>query len=90
MKKLKFEESSRCIKPEATVIDGGGLFYHIHWPLNGLVKDLVDVIEEYVRTIMVNTDVHLVFDRYKAGSIKSDTRRSRVGAFQRYDYTCGA
>ena len=61
MKKLKFEESSRCIKPDATVIDGGGLFYNIHWPSNGLVKDLVDVIENYVRTIMVNTDVHLIF-----------------------------
>ena len=38
MKKLKVEESSRCIKPEATVVDGGGLLYQVHWPSNGLVK----------------------------------------------------
>lgn len=83
MKTLKVEESSRCIKPDATVIDGGGLLYHVHWPSNGLVQDLVDAIEKYVRTIMNYTDIHLIFDRYKAGSIKSDTRKSRVGTFQR-------
>ena len=83
MKKLKIEESSRCIKPDATVIDGGGMMYQIHWPSNGLVKNLVDGIEKYVRMIMLNTDVHLIFDRYKTGSIKSDTRKSRVGGFQR-------
>ena len=84
MKKLKVEESSRCIKQEATVIDGGGLLYQVHWPSNGLVKDLVDTIEKYVRDIMVKSDVHLIFDRYKAGSIKSDTRKARVGVFQRF------
>ena len=83
MKYSKVEESSRCIKPEATVIDGGGLLYQVHWPSNGLVKDLVDGIERYLRMIMINTEVHLIFDRYKAGSIKSDTRSARVGAFRR-------
>ena len=38
MRKLKVEESSRCIKREATVVDGGGLLYQVHWPSNGLVK----------------------------------------------------
>lgn len=32
---------------------------------------------------MLNTDVHLIFDRYKPGSIKSDTRNARVGEFRR-------
>ena len=32
---------------------------------------------------MLNTDVYLIFDRYKTGSIKSDTRTARVGAFRR-------
>ena len=81
MNKLKVEESSRCIKPEVTVIDGGGLLYQVHWPSDGLVKDLVDGIERYVRRL--NTEVHLIFDRYKAGSIKGDTRKARVGAFRR-------
>ena len=81
--KLKVKESSRCIRPKATVIDGGGLLYQVHWPSDGLVRDFVDGIERFVRMIMINTEVHLIFDRYKAGSIKSDTRKARVGAFRR-------
>ena len=45
--------------------------------------DLVDEIEEYVRMIMINTDVHLIFDRHKTGSIKSDTSNARFGTFRR-------
>ena len=32
---------------------------------------------------VLNTDVYLIFHRYKTGSIKSDTRTARVGAFRR-------
>ena len=35
---------------------------------------------------MINTDVYLIFDHYKTGSIKSDTRTARVGAFQRFHH----
>ena len=80
---MKVEESSRCIKPDATVIDGGGMLHKVHWPPNGIVKDLVDGIDHYVRMLMLNTDVYLIFDCYKTGSIKSDTRTARVAAFQR-------
>ena len=83
LNKLKVEESSRCIKPDATVIDGGGMLHKVHWSPNGIVKDLVDGIDHYVRMLMLNTDVYLIFDRYKTGSIKSDTRTARVGAFRR-------
>ena len=83
LNKLKVEESSRCIKPDATVIDGGGMLHKVHWPPNGIVKDLVDGIDHYVRMLMLNTDVYLIFDRYKTGSIKSDSRTARVGAFPR-------
>ena len=80
---MKVEESSRCIKPDATVIDGGGMLHKVHWPPNGIVKDLVDGIDHYVRMLMLNTDVYLIFDCYKTGSIKSDTITARVAAFQR-------
>ena len=83
LNKLKVEESSRCIKPDATIIDGGGMLHKVHWPPNGVVKDLVNGIDHYVRMLMLNTDVYLIFDRYKTGSIKSDTRTARVGAFRR-------
>ena len=48
MAKLKVEESTRCIKPESVVIDGGGMFHIIHWPTAGTLKDLVDGIEHYL------------------------------------------
>ena len=83
LNKLKVEESSRCIKPDATIIDGGGMLHKVHWPPNGVVKDLVNGIDHYVRMLMLNTDVYLIFDRYKTGSIKSDTRTAPVGAFRR-------
>ena len=81
--KLKVEESSCCIGPDATVIDGGDMLHKVHWHPNDIVKDLVDGINHYVRMLMLSTDVYLIFDRYKTGSIKSDTRTARVGAFRR-------
>ena len=30
LNKLKVEESSRCIKPDATIIDGGGMLHKVH------------------------------------------------------------
>ena len=87
LNKLKVEESSRCIEPDATVIDGGDMLHKVHWRPNDIVKDLVDGINHYVRMLMLNTDVYLIFDRYKTGSIKSDTRTASVGAFQRSGLT---
>ena len=81
LNKLKVEESSRCIRPDATVIDGGGMLHKVHWPPNRLVKDLMDGIDHYVRMLRLITDVYLIFDRYKTGSIKSNTRTAGVGAF---------
>ena len=83
LNKLKVEESSGCIKPDATVINGGGMLHKVHRPPNGIVKDLVEGIDHYVRMLMLNTDVYLIFDRYKTGSIKSDTRAACFGAFRR-------
>ena len=45
LNKLKVEESSHCIKPNATVIDGVGMLHKVHWPPSGIVKDLVDGID---------------------------------------------
>ena len=80
---MEVEESSYCIKPDATVINGGGMLHKVHWHPNGIVKDLVDGIDHCVRMLMLNTDVYLTFDRYKTGSIKSDARTARIGAFRR-------
>ena len=59
------------------------MLHKAHWPPNGIVKDLVYGIDHYVRMLRLITDVYLIFDRYKTGSIKSDTRTARVGGFRR-------
>ena len=83
LNKLKVEESSRYIKPDATVIDRGDMLHKVHLPPNGIVKDLEDGIDHYVRILMLNTDVYLIFDRYKTGSIKSDTKTAgALGHFE--------
>ena len=48
------------------------MLHKVQWPPNGIVKDLEDGIDHYVRMLMLSTDVYLMFDR-----------TARVGAFQR-------
>lgn len=83
MKKLKAEESPRGIKPDAVVVVGGGMMHTIYWPTSGTVKNLVDSVEHYLKKFSSFSDVYLIFDRYKEGSIKGDTRNARVGSFRR-------
>ena len=84
MNKLKVEETSCNVQPNAVVIDGGGMLYScIYWPSNGRVEDLVTGVEQYLRRQALNSDVYLIFDRYYEGSVKSDTRSVRVGEFRR-------
>ena len=59
------------------------MLHKVHWSPNGIAKDLVDGIDHYVKMLMLNTDIYLIFDRYKTGSIKSDTRKARLRAFLR-------
>ena len=81
---MKIEVSSRSIYPDSILIDGTGLLHKIHWQTDGLVSDLVDGIERYVRKMLVSSHVYIVFDRYKKESIKSGTRSARIGSFQRF------
>ena len=84
MNKMKIEVSSRGVQPDSILIDGTGLLHKIHWQTDGLVSDLVDGIERYVRKMLVSSHVYIVFDRYKKESIKSGTRSARIGLFQRF------
>ena len=83
MNKLKVEESLRGIQFDSVIIDGGGLMHKVYWPTDGMVKYLVDGVEKYIKMFIFDSDVFLIFDRYKADSIKSDTRSARIGSFQR-------
>ena len=81
---LKVEVSSRTVKPDAIIIDGGGMLHSaIYWPSEGTVKNLIDGVEEYIAKMASTADVYIIFDRYMPFSIKSDTRIERVGALRR-------
>ena len=81
MNKLKAEVSSPNIESDAVLINGELMLYKLHWPTDGLVKNLVDGAEKYIRKIIPKSNVFLIFDRYMPGSSKSYTRDTRVGAF---------
>ena len=83
MNKLKAEVTSCSIEPDALLFHGSEMLDKLHWPTDRLVKDLVDRVEKYIRKIITKPDVFFIFDRYMPGSIKSDTRDARVGAFRR-------
>ena len=73
MNKLKAEVSSWSIDPNAGLIDGG-ILAKLHWPTDGLVKDLVDGEEKRIRKIIPKSDVFLIFYRYLPDSMNSDTQ----------------
>ena len=70
MNKMKIEVSSRGVHPDSILIDGAGILHKVHWTTDGLVSDLVDGIERYVRKMLVSSHVYIVFDRYKKESNK--------------------
>ena len=84
--KFRAEVSSCSIEPDRLLFHGRGMLHKLHRPTDGLVKDLVDGVEKYIRKIITKPDVFLIFDRYMPDSIKSDTRDARVRAFRRSPY----
>ena len=44
---LKTEVSNRHIITEAVVINGNEVLWSLHWPLEGIVEDLVEVYFNY-------------------------------------------
>ena len=83
MNKIKAEVFSHSMKPDAVLIDSGGMLHKLHWLTDGLGKELVDGTEKYIRKIIPKSAVCFIFDRYMPDSIKCDTRYARVGSFQK-------
>ena len=84
-KKLKVEVSTRTHDADVIILDGCAVLYHIHWPKNACVKDLVDPFIEYVKKHLQVASVYLIFDRCRDYSIKGHTRLERLGQYARTD-----
>ena len=72
--KLKVEVSVRGVEVDAVAVDGGSMLHSsIHWPNDGLVRDLAAGVEMYVSHLLQHYDVYIVFDRSFEKSLHSDT-----------------
>ena len=81
---LKVEVSARNIIPETTLTDRCAMMHSIlHRPKVGKVSDLLIALRSYNTKILFQSDVYLVFDKYKDCSIKLDTRQERLSQFRR-------
>ena len=49
MNKFKAKVSSRDTVLDAVLINGEVMLYKFNWPTDGLLKDLVDGAEKYIR-----------------------------------------
>ncbi len=63
--------------PDAEVVDGNEMLYHITWPKTGTVRHLV---QNFTRAVEKRCPVVVVFDRYIEGSIKTHERVRRTGS----------
>ena len=47
------------------------------WPTGGTVQDFLNNVRRHIQSHLDSSDVYLLFDRYKEGSIKESTRNYR-------------
>ena len=77
--RLLKETSSRCAVSSvaATVLDGSAVLWVVHWPAKGVVADYVENFKKFLERKLQDSDVYLVFGRYREYSTKSVTRQVR-------------
>ena len=49
----------------------------VTWPTGGTVQDFLNNVRRHIQSYVDSSDVYLLFDRYKEGSIKESTRNYR-------------
>jgi hypothetical protein len=70
---------------DVSFFDGCAVLWVLPWPTGGTVQDFFNNFRRHIQSHLESTDVYLVFDRYKEGSIKESTRNGRdQGASRMY------
>lgn len=79
-KRLARETSSRIVgtNQASIVLDGSAILWVVHWPAKGTVVDFVNHFKKYISNKLHESDVFLVYDRYRDYSTKSVTREERA------------
>ena len=78
-KRLAREASSRIVETNqaAVVLDGSAILWVVYWPAKGTVVDFVINFKKYISNKLYESDVYLLFDRYRDYNTKSVTRVTR-------------
>ena len=79
-KRLGKEASSQCSTSNvaASVLDGSAVLWVVHWPAKGVIADFVDNFKSFHLKKLPESDVYLIFDRYREYSTKSVTKDART------------
>jgi len=79
-KRLAKEASSRCSKFNvgASVLDGSAVLWVVHWSAKAVIADFVESCKSFLVKKLLDSDVYLIFDRYREYSTKSVTRHART------------
>ena len=81
-KNLQVTISERnCPNPETVIYDVSALLWVLEWPCEkAKLNTYINTCKAFVFKALQLANVTLVFDRYYEGSIKSSTRRQRMGS----------
>ena len=74
---LKVELERRHAEVDASFLDGCAVLWVVPWPTGGTVQDFLNNVRRHIQTHLDSSDVYLLFNRYKEGSIKESTRNYR-------------
>ncbi len=74
---LKVEMERRHADVDASFLDGCAVLWVVPWPTGGTVQDFLNNFRRHIQSHLDSSDIYLLFDRYKEGSIKDSTNNYR-------------
>ena len=60
------------------MLDGSAVLWVVHWPAKGVIADFVKNFKGFLLKKLLESDVYLIFNRYREHSTKSVTRDART------------
>ena len=77
---LKVEMQRRHAEGDASFLDGCAVMWVVPWPTVGTVQDFLNNVRRHIQSHLDSSDVYLLFDRYKDGSISCSYREQQQEA----------
>ena len=74
---LKVEMERRHAEVDASLLDGSAVLWVVPLPTGGTVQYFLYNVRRHIQSHLDSSDVYLLFNRYKEGSLKESTRNYR-------------